>query len=289
MSDEINEADVRQTRDVAARMHETNEAKRTEYRMDPGLAAASLTWALDALDAERARVAEWTAEARERDAEVARWQSEARDLGRAIADVRQRCGGYPDSRVDGDGGIVAVVVRERDEARARAERAEARCAALGTDPSVPMELPSVLATMAERLGVAESERDEVQAALVALWEALPRVAEMAFRAGYDKCTETWAPEVDEGSDGSCPECGCGQDRDGWDEAFRALPEKVAEIAAIIDGVVPSAIPATLAGQVRARVLREAVVAVERWMDTDDDPLSMIDRLRTLADEAERAK
>lgn len=89
----------------------------------------------------------------------------------SLADVRQRCGGYPDSRVDGDGGIVAVIVRERDKAQARAERAEARCAALGTDPSVPMERPSVLATMAERLGVAESERDEAQAALVVLREA----------------------------------------------------------------------------------------------------------------------
>lgn len=179
--DDINEAEVRQTRDVARRMHEMNEAKRTEYRMNPGLADASLTWALDALDAARARAEGLSralteanerldaapyvsraeraehgqavrdlattetilshvradllgaehevrtvralAESRLRDidtlcADRHAWTERAEEAETALADVRQRCGGYPDSRVDGDGGIVAVVVRERDEARA---------------------------------------------------------------------------------------------------------------------------------------------------------------------------
>lgn len=72
---------------------------------------------LAAIDAERKahgesrKNAEWQAcSALEQRARAERAES-------ALADVRQRCGGYPDSRVDGDGGIVAVVVRERDEAR----------------------------------------------------------------------------------------------------------------------------------------------------------------------------
>lgn len=51
----------------------------------------------------------------------------------ALADVRQRCGGYPDSRVDGDGGIVAVVVRERDEARAKLATARAQSISMTDD------------------------------------------------------------------------------------------------------------------------------------------------------------
>ena len=200
---------------------------------------------LAALDAERARVAEWTAEARERDAEVARWQSEARDLGRALADVRQRCGGYPDSRVDGDGGIVAVVVRERDDARRsiacaryclendHGEAAVRACLdGMGMAPGIAEEYQSDLDRVtrerdearetarrdADLRDDAEQQRNQAQAALVALREAARGVGYACAAAA------TW-------SDDPRP-------------ALLALDAAAA------------ATPTTLAGQVRARVLRD---------------------------------
>lgn len=68
------------------------------------------------------RTARALAESRLRDidtvcADRAAWTERAEEAEAALADVSRRCGGYPDSRVDGDGGIVAVVLRERDEAQ----------------------------------------------------------------------------------------------------------------------------------------------------------------------------
>lgn len=80
------------------------------------------------------------------------------------------------------------------------------------------EVPALLAEV-RRL------RDERRAELM-------RVAEAAFRAGYDECMRCWAPE-----EGECPECGVGQDRGEWDETYRASPERVAEIAAIVGRVM----------------------------------------------------
>lgn len=127
-----------------------------------------------------------------------------------------------------------------------------------------MERPSVLATMAERLGVAESERDEAQAALVALREAA------VMLVCEDGCLRH---DYDEGREDGCRDC------DENEAVRRAL----------------AATPATLAGQFRAKVLREAADLVETTLrdytmrHAEVGGGVAVGRLRALADEAEKAR
>lgn len=92
-------------------------------------------------------------------------------------DVRRLLAALDESRQVG--GLTAA------EWRVRCERAEARCAALGVDPSVPIERPSLLATMAAKLGAAEVRADAAEAA---------RDEALAALAGLREAAKSWAKE-----------------------------------------------------------------------------------------------
>lgn len=208
-----------------------------------------------------------------------------------LADVRQRCGGYPDSRVDGDGGIVAVVVRERDDARRsiacaryclendHGEAAVRACLdGMGMAPGIAEEYQSDLDRVtrerdearetarrdADLRDDAEQQRNRAQAALVAA-EAAREMAEHDADAMEERAETAEAAPV--ALREAAARVGDLQEDRAWLKYFLA------------------ATPATLAGQVRARVLRETIADVS---DTEFVP-DLIDRLRALADEAEKTR
>lgn len=244
----------------------------------------------------------------------------------ALADVSRRCGGYRDSRVDGDGGIVAVVVRERDdlaedarlwrEQQAEIERdladadatiamndavralpeAERRAAVLAGAGDVwtdaeHQRLRDTAATMPVFVRVCQEKRDALRERDEAQ-ETLARV-----RATRDACLAT-AEEATRQTEEAI------RQRDEAQAALVGLRQAAELFALAVHGGRPkysegralkaalATTPAALAGQVRARVLREAAGLLRPgeghgehmgWRCSEDAR----DWLRALADEAER--